>query len=174
MCCGTLRQNRKEMPEDFGNTTLDLNQGEIYVNVWDVMAAVMRKIKWDVWILLHTYIYPQQKTNSEMNAEELTNLPLLKTIVCMWPVWQRGQNANSCSFSQRTGKWTKTCFHLFEVTQLNSCTILISCDEAMPRVVDFSSHRYLLIPNVDMSQYSWDLKCPKDKYIVGMAFILPA
>jgi hypothetical protein len=61
-CCGTVRPNRKGIPDDFRIKTLKLKQGDVRVRTSGDMTALVWKDKRDVYILTNIHDPPAKVT----------------------------------------------------------------------------------------------------------------
>ena len=125
--CGTVRLNRKGMPEDLRYKMVKLRwEGSIWVRTWGNLTAIQWMDKWDVCML--TKIHDPQEGNF---CDEQGNAIKLETVADydrhMGYVDKGDRMANSYSISCCTWEWkNKLFFHLFDLAILNSYIVLSS------------------------------------------------
>jgi hypothetical protein len=67
-CCGTVKPNRKGMPQDLGPKKMKLKRGDIHVRIRDDLTATLWRDKRDIYMLTNTHSapVPPQKVISVM------------------------------------------------------------------------------------------------------------
>jgi hypothetical protein len=127
-CCGTVRPNRKGMPDDFRSKTLKLKRGDVRVRTSGDMTALVWKDKRDVYILTNIHDPPAEGNFCDESGNALKPAIVADYNRHMGYVDKGDRMTNSYSISRRTWKWTKKLFfHLLDQTILNSHILLKSC-----------------------------------------------
>jgi hypothetical protein len=123
--CGTVRPNRKGMPDDFRSKTLKQKWSDIGVRISGDMTAVVWKEKWDMHTLTNICDPPEKATFVLKRLEKAIVEDYIGH-VCY--VDKSDRMANSYSISHCTWKWMKKLFfRLLYLKILNSQILLKSC-----------------------------------------------
>jgi hypothetical protein len=126
--CGTVRPNRKGLPEDLRSNRLGLKRGDIRVRVRGDMTASVWKDKRDVHMLTNMHNPPAEGNFCDDHGNAIKPAIVEDYNKHMGYVDKSDRMANSYSISRRTWKWTKKLFfHLLDLTILNSYILLSSC-----------------------------------------------
>ncbi|PNF23240.1 hypothetical protein B7P43_G18268 [Cryptotermes secundus] len=127
-CCGTVRPNRKGLPDDFRRRQFRLKKGDIRVRVRRNLTALVSKDKRDVHILTNMHCPPAEGSFCDEHGNAIKPSVVVDYNTHMGYVDKADRMTNSYSISHRTWKWTnKLFFHLLELTILNSFILLSSC-----------------------------------------------
>ena len=127
-CCGKVSLHRKGMPKDLKPKILRLKRGDIRVRTRDDLAAVVRKDKRDVCLLINIHDPPR-----EVNYRDEHGNAIKRAIVAyynrhMGHVENSDRMTSNYTASRRTWKWIKkSLFHLFSLAIINSYFLLSSC-----------------------------------------------
>jgi len=119
--CGTVRPNRKDMPNDFGPKQLKLKRGDVRVRTRGGLTALVWKDRQELYMLTNMDPPP-----AEGSFCDDSNRPVKPHIVELYNrhmgyIDNSDRMANSYSMSRRTFKWTtKLFFHFLDLTVLNS------------------------------------------------------
>jgi len=120
-CCGTVRPNRKGMPQDFGPKRMTLKRGDLQVRTRGDLTTILWKDKRDVRILTNIHDPPAEGNFCDSNGKAIKPQIVADYNRHMGYVDKGDRMANSYSINRRTWKWTKKLFfHLFDLTILNS------------------------------------------------------
>ncbi|PNF17185.1 hypothetical protein B7P43_G06584 [Cryptotermes secundus] len=127
-CCGTVRPNRKGLPQDIRNRQLRLKKGDIRVRVRGDMTVLVWKDKRDVYMLTNMHAPPAEGNFCDEHRNAIKPAIVADYNMHMGYVDKADRMTNSYSISRRTWKWTKKLFfHLLDLTILNSFIVLSSC-----------------------------------------------
>jgi hypothetical protein len=127
-CCGTVRPNRKGLPDDFRRRQFRLKKGDIRTRVRGDMTALVWKDKRDVYLLTNMHCPPAEGNFCDEHGNAIKPAIVADYNAHMGYVDKADRMANSYSISRRTWKWTnKLFFHLLDLTVLNSFILLSSC-----------------------------------------------
>ncbi|PNF39361.1 hypothetical protein B7P43_G18177 [Cryptotermes secundus] len=127
-CCGTVRPNRKGLPDDFRRRQFRLKKGDIRVRVRRNLTALVWKDKRDVHILTNMNCPPAEGTFRNEHGNAIKPSVVVDYNTHMGYADKADRVTNSYSISCRTWKWTnKLFFHLLDLTILNSFILLSSC-----------------------------------------------
>ena len=109
-CCGTVRPNRKGMPQDLGPKRMTLQWGDLYVRTRGDLIATLWRDKRDVRILTNMHDVPEEGNSWDNNGKAIK--PQIVTVFNrhMGYVHKGDRMANSYSINRRTWKWTKKLF----------------------------------------------------------------
>jgi hypothetical protein len=121
--CGTVRPNRKGMPQDKGPKKLKLKRG---VRTTGDFTAILWKDKRDVFLLSNIHNAPPEGNFCDNNGKAVKPQIVEDYSRHIGYVDKGDRMANSYSSCRRTLKWTKWFFHLLDLTILNSFIILSS------------------------------------------------
>jgi hypothetical protein len=127
-CCGTVKLNRKGMPQDL--ETLKLRRGDIRtrVRVRDNMTVMIWKDKRNVNMLTNMHHPPAEGNFCDEYGNALKPVIIQDYNEHMGYMDKSDRMTNTYSISRRTWKWTKKLFfHLLDLTVLNSYILLDSC-----------------------------------------------
>ncbi|PNF17065.1 hypothetical protein B7P43_G17426 [Cryptotermes secundus] len=127
-CCGTVRPNRKGLPDDFRRRQFRLNKGGIRVRVrWNLKALVWKN-KRGVYVLTNMGCPPAEGSFCDEHGNAIKPAIVVDYKKHVAYVDKADRMASSYSISRRTWKWTnKLFFHLLDLTILNSFILLSSC-----------------------------------------------
>ncbi|PNF19047.1 hypothetical protein B7P43_G11709 [Cryptotermes secundus] len=127
-CCGTVRPNRKGLPDDFRRRQFRLKKGDIRVRVRQNLTALVWKDKRDVYMLTNMHSPPAEGSFCDEHGNAIKPAIVANYNKHMGYVDKADRMANSYSICRRTWKWTnKLFFHLLDLTILNSYILLSSC-----------------------------------------------
>ncbi|PNF30070.1 hypothetical protein B7P43_G04241 [Cryptotermes secundus] len=127
-CCGTVRPNRKGLPDDFRRRQFRLKKGDIRVRVRRNSTALVWKDKRDVYILTNMHCPPAEGSFCDEHGNAIKPAIVADYNKHMGYVNKADRMANSYSISRWTWKWTnKLFFHFLDMTILNSFILLSSC-----------------------------------------------
>jgi hypothetical protein len=127
-CCGTVRQNRRGLSDDFRRRQFRLKKGDIRTRVRRDMTAIIWKDKRDVYMLTNMHYPPAEGNFCDQHGNAIKPAIVADYNAHMGYVDKADRMANSYSISRRTWKWTnKLFFHLLDLTILNSFILLSSC-----------------------------------------------
>ncbi|PNF43126.1 hypothetical protein B7P43_G18025 [Cryptotermes secundus] len=127
-CCGTVRPNRKGLPDDFRRRQFRLRKGDIRVRVRQNMTALVWKDKRDVYMLTNMHSPPAEGNFCGEHGNATKPAVVADYNKHMGYVDKADRMANSYGICRRTWKWTnKLFFHLLDLTILNSYILLSSC-----------------------------------------------
>jgi hypothetical protein len=135
-CCGTVRPNRKGMPQDLNPKRMTLKQGDPQVQTMGDLTILWRD-KRNVRILTNIHDAPAEGNFCDTNGKAKKQ-KIVVDYNCYMGYVNKGdrkanscskgdRKANSCSINRRTWKWTKKLFfHLFDLAILNSYIVFSS------------------------------------------------
>ena len=123
--CGTVRPNRKGMPQDL--CPKKMVRGDLQVRARGELTAVLWRYKWDVRILTNIHDPPAEGNFCDNNGKAI-KLQIVADYNRQIGYVDKGDGmANSYSINRRAWKWTKKLFfHLFDLAILNSYILFIS------------------------------------------------
>ncbi|PNF14142.1 hypothetical protein B7P43_G17736 [Cryptotermes secundus] len=120
-CCGTVRPNRKCLPDDFRRRQFRLNKGDIRVRVRWNLTALVSKNKREVNVLTIMRCPPAEGSFCDEHGNAIKPAIVVDYNKYMGYVDKADRMAKSYSISGRTWKWTnKLFFHLLDLIILNS------------------------------------------------------
>ncbi len=120
-CCGTVRPNRKGMPQDLDPKRMTLKRGDLQVRTRGDLTTILWRDKRDVRILTNIHDAPAEGNFCDTNGKAIKPQIVADYNRHMGYVDKGDRMANSYSINRRTWKWTKKLFfHLFDLTILNS------------------------------------------------------
>ena len=124
-CCGTVRPNRKGMPQDLGHKKMKLKRGDIHVRTRGDLTAIMWRDKRDIYMLTNIHDAPAEGNFCDGNGKAIKPQIVADYSRHMGFVDKGDRMANSYSICRRTLKWTKKLFfHLLDLAILNSYILL--------------------------------------------------
>ena len=124
-CCGTVRLNRRGMPQDLRLKTTKLKRGDIRVRTRADLTAILWQDKRDVCILINIHNAPEEDNFCNEGGKAIKLQTLKDYSLHMGYVDKGDRMANSYSISRRTFKWTKKLFfHLLGLAILNGYILL--------------------------------------------------
>jgi len=145
-CCGTVRPNRKGMPQDLRPKTTKLKRGDIRARTRADLTAILWRDKRDVCMLTNIHSAPAEGNFCNQGGKAIKLQIVMDYNHHMYYVDKGGRMANSYSISCRTFKWTKKFFfNLLNLAILNSCILHSSCGGKKMSHRDF---RYTLVRNM--------------------------
>ena len=122
-CRGTVRQNRRGMPQDLRPNTTKLKRGNIRVRTGADLMAILWRDKRN----MHVDEYSQCPSCNE-GGKAIKPQTVMDCNHHMGCVEKGYRMANSYSISRRTFKWMKNLFfHLLDLAILNSYILHSSC-----------------------------------------------
>jgi len=145
-CCGTVRLNRKVMPQDLRPKTTKLKRGDIRVRTRADLTAILWRDKRDVCMLTNIHSAPAEGNFCNEGRKAIKPQIVMDYNHHMVYVDKGDRMANSYSISRHTFKWTKKLFfHLLDLAILNSYILHSSCGGKKMSYRDF---RYTLVRNM--------------------------
>ena len=122
-CCGTVRPNRKGMPQDLGPKIM--TRGDLQVRTRGELTAILWRDKRDVRILTNIHDAPAEGDFCDNNGKAIKPQIVADYNRHMGYVDKGDRMTNSYSINRRTWKWTKKLFfHLLDLAVLNSYIFL--------------------------------------------------
>ena len=120
-CCGTVRSNRRGMPQDLVPKTTKLKKGDIRVRTRADLTAILWRDKRDICMLTNIHNGPAEGNFCTEGGKTIKPQIVVDYNNHMGYVDKGDRMANSYSISRRTFKWTKKLFfHLLDLAILNS------------------------------------------------------
>ena len=145
-CCGSVRPNRRGMPQDLALKTTKLKRGDIRVRTRADLTAILWRDKTDICMLMNIHNAPAEGNLCNEGGKAIEPIIVTDYNQHMGYVDKGDRMANSYSISRRTFKWTKKWFfHLLDLTVLNSYIFHSSCGGKKISHTDF---RYNLVRNM--------------------------
>jgi hypothetical protein len=130
-CCGTVRLDRKGMPQEFGKT-MKLTQCDIRIRVRDNLSAKIWKDKRHVHTLTNMHYPPAEGNFHDQHGNTLKPAIIQDYNQHTEYVDKSHHMTNTYSISRRTWKWAKKLFfNLLDLTVLNNYIILHSCSSKL-------------------------------------------
>jgi len=127
-CCGTVRANRRGMPQHLAPKTTKLKRGDIRVKTRADLMAIVWRDKRDIYMLMNIHNAPAEGNFCNGGGKAIKPQIVMEYNHHMGYVDKGYRMANSYSISCRTFKWTKKLFfHLLDLAILNSCILHSSC-----------------------------------------------
>jgi len=127
-CCGTVRPNRKGMPQDLRLKTTKLKRRDICVRTRADLTAMLWRDKRDVCMLTNIHSAPAEGNFCTEGGKAIKPQIVMDYNHHMGYVDKGDRKTNSYSISRRTFKWTKKLFfHLLNLAILNSYIFHSSC-----------------------------------------------
>jgi len=105
-CCGTVRPNRKGMPQDLGPKRMTLKRGDLQVRTRGDLTTILWRDKHDVRVLTNIHDAPAEGNFSDTNGKAIKLQIVADYNRHMGYVDKGDRMANSYSISCRTWKWT--------------------------------------------------------------------
>jgi len=126
-CCGTVRPNRKGMPQDLGPKRMTFQWGDLQVRTRGDLTTILWRDKSDVHILTDIHNTPAEGNFCDDNGKAI-KLQIVADYNCHMGYVDKGDKmTNSYSINHCTWKWTKKLFfHLFDLAILNSYILFSS------------------------------------------------
>jgi hypothetical protein len=135
-CCGTVRPNRKGMPQDQDPKKMEVKRGDIHVGTRGHLTAILWRDKCAIYMLKNIHNAPAEGNFCDSNRKAIKPHIVADYSRHRFLV----DKGDRMAHSRRTFKWTKTLFfHLFDLAILNSCILLSSCGERTFRIEIFNS-----------------------------------
>ena len=148
--CGTVKPNRKGMPQDLVPKTTKLKRGDIHVKTRADLTAVLWRDKRDICMLTNIHNAPVEDNFCSEGGKAIKQQILMDCNHRMGFVDKSDRMANSYSISWRTFKWTKKLFfHLLDLAILNSYILHSSCGGKKIPPRDFL---YTVVRNMQLMQ----------------------
>ena len=127
--CGTIRQNHKGIPDDFGGNIQKLKQDDVRVRSSGDMTAVVCKDKCDMHMLSNIHDPPVEGNFCEESGNALKLAIVEDYNRYVGYVNKCGRMGNTSCVSRYTWKWTKKLFFRpLDLAMLNSHILLESFD----------------------------------------------
>ena len=127
-CCGTVRPNRKGMPQDLRTKTTKLKTGDIRVRTRADLTAILWQDKRDICMLTNNHSTPAEGNFCNEGGKAIKPHIVMDYNHHMGYVNKGDRMANSYSISCRTIKWMKKLFfHLLDLAILNSYILHSLC-----------------------------------------------
>lgn len=119
--CGTVRYNRRGIPQDIGPKNMKLKRGDIVTRVKGNLSVVRWRDKRDVYLLTNMHSPPLEGNFVDESRNAIKPQVVEDYNRHMGYVDKADRMANSYGIARRTWKWTKKLFfHLLDMTILNS------------------------------------------------------
>jgi hypothetical protein len=119
--CGTVRNDRRGMPQDIRPKFMKLKKGDIVMRVKGHLSAVRWKDKRDVFVLTNMHAPPVEGNFVDKAGHAVKPRVIEDYNTHMGYVDKSDRMANSYGIARRTWKWTKKLFfHLLDITILNA------------------------------------------------------
>ena len=119
--CGTVRNDRRGMPQDIRPKHMKLKKGDIVTRVKGHLSAVRWKDKRDVYVLTNMHPPPVEGNFVDESGHAVKPHVIEDYNTHMGYVDKSDRMANSYGIARRTWKWTKKLFfHLLDLTILNA------------------------------------------------------
>jgi len=145
-CCGTVRLNRRGMPQDLALKTTKLKRGDIRVRTKADLTAILWRDNRNVCMLTNIHNAPAEGNFCNERGRAIKPQTVMDYNHHVGYVNKSDRMANSYSISQHTFKWTKKLFfHLLDLAILNSYILHSSCGGKKMSHRDF---RYTLVRNM--------------------------
>jgi len=127
-CCGTVRPNRRGMPQNLRPKTATLIREDIHIRTRDDLTAILWQNKTDVCMLTNTHNAPAEGNFCNEGRKAIKPQIVMDYNHHMGYVDKGDRIANSYSISRCTFKWMKKLFfHLLDLAILNSYILHFSC-----------------------------------------------
>jgi len=127
-CCGTVRPNRKGMPQDLRPKTTKLKRGDICVRTRADLMAILWRNKRDICMLTNIHSAPADGNFYSEGGKAIKTQIVMDYNYHMGYVDKGDRMVNSSSIRRRTFKWMKKLFfHLLDLAILNSYILHSSC-----------------------------------------------
>jgi len=145
-CCGTVRPNRRGMPQDIRPKTTKLKRGDLQVRTRADLTALLWRDKRDVCMLTNIHNAPAEGNFFNEGGKAIKPQIVMDYNHHMGYVDKGDRMVNSYSIGHRTFKWMKKLFfHLLDLAILNSYILHSSCGGKKMSHRDF---RYTLARNM--------------------------
>ena len=145
-CCGTVRPNRKGMPQDLKPKTTKLKRGDIRVRTRADLTAILWRDKRDVCMLTNIHNAPAEGNFCNAGGKAIKPQIVMDYNHHMGYVDKGDRMANRYSISRHTLKWKKKLFfHLLNLAILNSYILHFSCGG---KKISYRDFRYNLMRNM--------------------------
>ena len=120
-CCGSVRPNRRGMPQDLAPKTTKLKRGDIRVRTRSDLTKILWWDKRDVYMLTNIHSSPAEGNFCNEGGKAIKPQIVIDYNQHMGYVDKGDRMANSYSISCHTFKWTKKLFfHVLDLAILNS------------------------------------------------------
>ena len=127
-CCGTVRPNRKGMPQDLGPKRMTLQWGKLQIRTRGYLTEILWRDKRDIRILTNMHDASAEGNFCNDNGRAIKPQIVADYNHHMGYVDKGDRMANSYSINRCTWKWTKKLFfRLFDLAILNSYILFSSC-----------------------------------------------
>jgi len=145
-CCGTVRPNRRGMPQDLAPKTSKLKRGDIHVRTGADLTAILWRDKRDICMFTNIHNAPAKVNFCNEEGKAIKLQIVMDYNHHMGYVDKSDRMANRYSISYSTSKWTKKLFfHLLDLAILNGYILHSSCGGKKISHRDF---RYTLMRNM--------------------------
>jgi len=127
-CCGTVRPNRRGMPQDLRPKTTKLKRRDIRIRTRADLTAILWQDKRDICVLTNIHNAPAEGNLCNEAGKAIKPQTVVDYNHHKGYVDKGDRMANSYSISRCTFKWTKKLFfHLLDLAILNSYILHSSC-----------------------------------------------
>ena len=109
-CCGTVRLNRRGMPQDLRLKTTKLKMGDIRRRTWADLMSILWRDKRDICMLTNIHSAPVEGNFCNEGGKAIQPQIVMDYNHHMGYVDKGDRMANSYSISSRTFKWMKKLF----------------------------------------------------------------
>jgi hypothetical protein len=106
-CCGTVRPNRKGLPQDLNPKRMTLKRADLQVRTRGDLTTILWRDKCDVRILTNIHDAPAKSNFCDTNGKAIKLKILVDYNRHLGYVDKGERMANSYSNNRRTWKWTK-------------------------------------------------------------------
>ena len=125
-CCGSVRPNRRGMPQDLALKTTKLKRGDIYIRTRADFMAILWQDKRDICVLMNIHHAPVKGNFFNMGWKAIKLQIVMVYNHHIGYVDKGDRMANSYSISHHTFKWMKKFFfHLLETWSFSIATFFI-------------------------------------------------
>ncbi|PNF29671.1 PiggyBac transposable element-derived protein 4 [Cryptotermes secundus] len=130
--CGTVRNDRRGMPQDIRPKSMKLKKGDVVTRVKGHLSVVRWKDKRDVYVLTNLHPPPLEGNFRDESGHAVKPHVIEDYNAHMGFVDKSDRMVNSYGIARRTWKWTKKLFfHLLDMTILNAYLLHKSCGGKM-------------------------------------------
>ena len=144
-CCGSVRPNRRGMPQDLAPKTTKLKRGDIRARTRADMMAILWRNK-DICMLMNIHSSPAEGNFCNEGGNAINPQIVIDYNQHMGYVDKGDRMANSYSISHHTFRWMKKLFfHLLDLTILNRYIPHSSCG---CKKISHRDFRYTLVRNI--------------------------
>jgi len=145
-CCGTVRANRRGMPQDLAPKTTKLKRENIRTRTRADLTAIVWRDKRDIYMLTNIHNAPAEGNFCNGGGKAIKPQIVMEYNRHMGYADKGDRMADSYSIIRRTFEWTKKLFfHLLDLAILNSYILHSSCQGKRLSHRDF---RFTLVRNM--------------------------